>query len=71
MAETQIELTPEEESRLRWENLLLGKAQAVVESISVIDEPNEEIPPALETIEVVEDSPEAILSQLYKSMLKP
>lgn len=68
MAEVQVEITPEEEARIKWQNLLLGKSQAVVEPDPVIEEPSEEIPTALE--EVAEDSPEAVLSQLYKSMLK-
>jgi len=70
MAEVQVEFTPEEEARIKWQNLLLGKTQAVVEPDPVIEEPIEEIPDALETVDVPEDSPEAVLSQLYKSMIK-
>jgi len=70
MAEAQLELTPEEEARIKWESLLLGKTQAVVELTPVIEEPSEEIPDALETVDVPEDSPEAVLARLYMGMIK-
>jgi len=69
MAEAQVEFTPEEEARIKWENLLLGKSQAAgkptLAEEELVDEPVVE--PA---VPVIEESPEAVLSQLYKSMLK-
>jgi hypothetical protein len=69
MAEVQVEFTPEDEARIKWQNLLLGKTQAVV------DEPAPAVEETIELVavsgaEVVEDSPEAILAQLFKSMKK-
>jgi hypothetical protein len=66
MAEAQIELTPEEEARIKWESVLLGKTQAVVEP-----EPVEEIAePEVETAPlVIDNGPEAVLARLYKNMV--
>jgi hypothetical protein len=69
MAEVQVELTSEEESRIKWESLLLGKTQAVVEPVPV-EEQITEIEGTVEVPEEIEDSPEAVLSQLFKSMVK-
>ena len=71
MAEVQEEFTPEEEARIKWKNLLLGKTEAVVEPAPVEEEIAEtEVESTVVVPEVIEDSPEAVLSQLYKSMLK-
>ena len=69
MAETQLELTPEEEARIRWEQVLRGKPVGVVEPAPEM----EEVIVVEETIaapEVIENSPEAVLARLFKSMIK-
>lgn len=69
MAEVQVEFTSEEEARIKWENLLLGKTHAVVKPTPATEELIDE--PVIEpAIIVMEDSPEAVLSQLFKSMVK-
>jgi hypothetical protein len=70
MAEVQVELTPEEEARIKWESLLLGKTQAVVEPAPAEEEITEPEVEGIVAPEIVEDSPEAVLSQLFKSMVK-
>lgn len=68
MAEAQIELTPEEEARIKWQSVLLGKTQAVVEPVLVEEEltetEEEETAPL-----VLDNGPEAVLARLHKSML--
>ena len=66
MAEVQVEFTSEEEARIKWEQLLRGKSIAVDEPALVEEDAKgtEKVP------EVIEDSPEAVLSQLFKSMVK-
>ena len=70
MAEVQVELTSEEESRIKWESLLLGKTQAVVDPAPAEEAVEVKVEAATVTPEVIEDSPEAVLSQLFKSMVK-
>jgi hypothetical protein len=70
MAEPQIELTPEEEARIKWESLLLGKTQAVVEPVIVEEVVEASVEGTTVAPEEIEDSPEAVLSQLFKSMVK-
>jgi len=66
MAEAQIELTPEEEARIKWQSVLLGKTQAVVEPVLV----EEELTETEETAPLVLDNgPEAVLARLHKSMM--
>jgi len=69
MAEVQVELTSEEESRSKWESLLLGKTQVVDEPVPAVEEITE-VESTEAVLEVVEDSPESVLSQLFKSMVK-
>ena len=72
MAEEELELTPEEEARIKWEQVLRGKPAVVVEPVLVEEETTEEM--LLELTEpvviVVDNSPEAVLAKLYKSMIK-
>jgi hypothetical protein len=73
MAEVQEEFTPEEEeARTKWKNLLLGSAEAIDETAPAEEEQVAEakVQAPVVTPEVVENSPESVLSQLYKSMLK-
>ena len=73
MAEVQEEFTPEEEeARIKWKNLLLGSAKAVDETVPAEEEQVAEaiVQAPVVMPEVVENSPESVLSQLYKSMLK-
>jgi len=76
MTEVQAEFTPEEEARIKWKDLLLGTTQVVVETAPVEEQIAEAevkdtvVAPKVVAPEVEEDSPEAVLSQLYKSMLK-
>ena len=66
MADTQIELTPEEEARIKWEQLLRGKSAVVVDTVVVTEEVEE--PEEVEVVpEVLDDSAEAVLARLYKS----
>jgi hypothetical protein len=66
MADAEVELTPEEEARIKWEQLLRGKSAVVVDTVVVTEEVDE-----LEEIEavpeVIDDSAEAVLARLYKS----
>jgi hypothetical protein len=67
MAEAQIELTPEEEARIKWESVLLGKTQAVVEPDPIVEEIAE---PEVETAPlVIDNGPEAVLARMYKNMV--
>lgn len=70
MAEEQIELTPEEEARIRWEQLLRGKPTVAVEP--VLDE-EESVEAEEEEVDlapvVIDNGPEAVLARLYKSMV--
>lgn len=67
MADAQIELTPEEEARIKWESLLLGKTQAVDEPVLVKEEIAET---EVETAPlVIDNGPEAVLARLHKSMV--
>jgi hypothetical protein len=69
MAEELIDLTPEEVSRLKWEQLLRGKPVVVVESVPEVEEVIVvEEPIAIS--EVTDDSVEAVLARLHKSMTK-
>jgi len=69
MAETQIALTPEEESRIKWEQLLRGKPV-------VVDDPTPAVEESIEVEDIaiapdeIEDTPEAVLARLFKSMVK-
>jgi hypothetical protein len=66
MADTQVELTPEEEARIKWEQLLRGKSAVVVDTVVVTEEVEE--PEEVEVVpEVTDDSSEAVLARLYKS----
>ena len=66
MADTQIELTPEEEARIKWEQLLRGKSAVVADTVVVTEEVEE--PEEVEVVpEVLDDSAEAVLARLYKS----
>ena len=66
MADTQIELTPEEEARIKWEQLLRGKSAVVIDTVVVTEEVEE--PEEVEVVpEVLDDSAEAVLARLYKS----
>ena len=69
MAETQIELTPEEEARIKWEQLLRGKTVVVDEPVPVVEESTEVQDIAIAS-EEIEYSPEAVLARLFKSMVK-
>lgn len=69
MAEEQIELTPEEEARLKWEQLLRGKSTVVVETTPIVEESDEVEDVAVEP-ESVDDSAEAVLARLFKRMKK-
>jgi hypothetical protein len=71
MAEAQIELTPEEEARIKWEQLLRGKPTVVVDTVpeeEAVEEALEE--PTEPEVIVVDNSQEAVLAKLYKSMIK-
>jgi hypothetical protein len=71
MAEAQIELTPEEEARIKWEQLLRGKPTVVVGTVpeeEAVEEALEE--PTEPEVIVVDNSQEAVLAKLYKSMIK-
>lgn len=71
MAEVQVELTSEEESRTKWEQLLRGKSVAVNEPVPVEEESAEAVEVVEDIVpEVIEDSPEAVLARLFKSMVK-
>jgi hypothetical protein len=67
MAEEQIELTPEEEARIRWEQLLRGKPTAAVEP--VVEESAEVVEEVAKEALVIDNGPEAVLARLYKSMV--
>lgn len=70
MTEAQKELTPEEEARIKWESLLLGRTQAVVDAVPAEEVTTEAEVEDTELVpDVIEDSPEATLSQLFKSMV--
>jgi hypothetical protein len=69
MAEEQIEISPEEEARLRWEQVLRGKSTTVVETVAIIEESNVVEDVAVEP-ESIDDSPEAVLARLYKDTAK-
>lgn len=68
MAEVQSELTPEEEARIKWEQLLQGKSVAADDSVPAED--LVETMPSEPVLDVVDNSPEAVLAKLYKSMIK-
>jgi hypothetical protein len=68
MTDVQTEIEVEIETKNKWDQLLRGTTQAVVEPDPVVEEiseSEEEI-----SVEITEDSPEAVLAQLYKSMIK-
>lgn len=67
MAEEQIELTPEEEARIRWEQLLRGKPTVAVEP--VVEESAEVVEEVAKEALVIDNGPEAVLARLYKSMV--
>jgi hypothetical protein len=71
MVEEQVELTPEEEARIKWEQLLRGKPTVVVDTVpeeEAVEEALEE--PTEPEVIVVDNSQEAVLAKLYKSMIK-
>tara|TARA_R110000772_G_scaffold1566_9_gene5378 strand:- start:20841 stop:21050 length:210 start_codon:yes stop_codon:yes gene_type:complete len=67
MAEAQIELTPEEEARIKWEQLLRGKPTVVDEPMPVEELVELAVEEALPV--VIDNGPEAVLARLYKSMV--
>lgn len=71
MVEEQVELTPEEEARIKWEQVLRGKPTVVVDTMPD-EEALEELPtePTEPEVIIVDNSPEAVLAGLYKSMIK-
>lgn len=70
MAEEEIELTPEDEARIKWEQVLRGKPTVVIEPVPVEEETTEITETEVETAPVVIDNgPEAVLARLYKSMV--
>ena len=70
MAEEEIELTPEDEARIKWEQVLRGKPTVVVDPAPVEEETTEITETEVETAPVVIDNgPEAVLARLYKSIV--
>jgi hypothetical protein len=68
MAEEEIELTPEEEARIKWEQLLRGKSTVAVEP-EPVEESAEVLEEAVKEPLVIDNGREAVLARLYKSMV--
>jgi|LakMenEpi03Aug12_release.lakeMendotaPanAssembly.Ray.scaffolds.fasta_scaffold245892_4 hypothetical protein len=68
MAEEEIELTPEEEARIKWEQLLRGKSTVAVEP-EPVEESAEVVEEAVKEPLVIDNGREAVLARLYKSMV--
>jgi hypothetical protein len=68
MAEEEIELTPEEEARIKWEQLLRGKSTVAVEP-ETVEESAEVVDEAVKEPLVIDNGREAVLARLYKSMV--
>jgi hypothetical protein len=68
MAEAVVELTPEEEARIKWEQLLRGKSTVAVEP-EPVEESAEVVEEAVKEPLVIDNGREAVLARLYKSMV--
>jgi hypothetical protein len=68
MAEAEVELTPEEEARIKWEQLLRGKSTVAVEP-EPVEESAEVVEEAVKEPLVIDNGREAVLARLYKSMV--
>jgi hypothetical protein len=68
MVEEQVELTPEEEARIKWEQLLRGKSTVAVEP-EPVEESAEVLEEAVKEPLVIDNGREAVLARLYKSMV--
>ena len=69
MDEAQVELTPEEEARIKWEQLLRGKP-TVVEPTPIEEVVEATVKPTIVLRPVIDNSDEAVLARLHKSMKK-
>ena len=68
MAEAEVELTPEEEARIKWEQLLRGKSTVAVEP-EPVEESADVVEEAVKEPLVIDNGREAVLARLYKSMV--
>jgi hypothetical protein len=68
MAEAEVELTPEEEARIKWEQLLRGKSTVAVEP-EPVEESAEVVEETVKEPLVIDNGREAVLARLYKSMV--